>query len=621
MNTSSPSIANAPVRDINLGACIAEAQKRADGTILLHNTGTLTPYPEKLTECLDHWAKHAPERLWLAERDSKTSWRELRYGDARRLVRQTATSLLNRELSQERPIVILSGNSIDHALLGMAAQYAGIPYAPVSPAYSLLSSDHGKLKYIFELITPGLVYVEDGGPFAAAIANALPEDVELVIGKHPPPGRKSTAFAELQNAPEDAAALDAAQSLIGPDTIAKFLFTSGSTGMPKAVINTQRMMCANMSMATDHFAFMRSEPPVTLDWSPWNHTAGGNHNFNVFLYNGGTTYIDDGKPTPAGIEATIRNLRDVSPTWYFNVPKGYDAMLPYLRNDKELCETFFKRLRMFWYAGAGMAQHVWDGLDEMAVAATGERVLVLTGLGSTETAPFAMGANQNMVGQGNIGVPAAGCEMKLVPVDNKWEVRFKGPHITPGYWRQPELTAKAYDEEGYYCIGDALRFADPDDINKGFYFDGRISENFKLSTGTWVAAGALRNAFIDYCAPLAQDVVLTGLDRDFIGVLIFPDVAASAALAGQSTMTMQEAAESQLVRQAFEDKLKTFAENSTGSSNRIARAIVLDSPPQIDKSEMTDKGSLNQNAVRDNRAHLVDILYSDKPPDSVISIK
>ncbi len=607
------------MRAIKLGECVAEMEKRADGTIVVRNTGVLSPYPEKLTERLDHWASVVPERDWLCERDADGGWRRVTYGEGRKLVRQIASALLTRELSQERPVMILSGNSIDHGLLGMAAMYAGIAYAPISPAYSLLSSDHGKLKYIIDLITPGLIFIADGGPFAKAIANAVPPDVELVVCANPPDGRETTGFAALTGHAENAAALDAAQATITPDTIAKFLFTSGSTGMPKGVINTQRMLCSNMAMATDHFAFMYDEPPVTLDWSPWNHTAGGNNNFNIFMYNGGTFYIDEGKPAPGAIEATIRNLREISPTWYFNVPKGYDAMLPYLREDKQLRDTLFKRLKMFWYAGAGMAQHVWDGLDEVSVMATGERITVLTGLGSTETAPFAMGANQRMVGQGNIGVPAHGVEMKLVPTDGKWEARFRAPSITPGYWRQPELTEKAFDEEGYYKIGDAIRFVDPEDVNRGFQFDGRVAENFKLATGTWVAAGALRAAFIDHCAPYVQDAVIAGLNREYIGVLIFPDVAGCGEL-DAGIATMADAAASQAVRQAVQERMASLAVQATGSSNRVVCAIVLDSPPQIDKSEMTDKGSLNQRAVLDNRSELVDLLYQEPPAARVISI-
>ncbi|MGE3247144.1 MAG: feruloyl-CoA synthase [Beijerinckiaceae bacterium] len=616
--TAAKSNSSAPIRHIGLGRCQVEMEKRADGCLIVRNTAKVSAWPEKLTQRLDHWAQTAPDRLWLAERDASGGWRKLTYADARKQIRAIASALLTRNLSADRPIVILSGNSIDHALLGMAAMYAGIAYAPVSPAYSLVSSDHGKLKYIFDLLTPGMVFADDGAPYARAIANAVPADAELVVARNAPDGRPATTFASLLQTAENAAAVDAANAKVGPETIAKFLFTSGSTGMPKGVVNTQLMLCANMAMATDHFAFMRETPPVTLDWSPWNHTAGGNHDFNIFLYNGGTFYIDDGKPTPAGIEATIRNLRDVSPTWYFNVPKGYDAMLPYLHADKELAKTFVKDLRMFWYAGAGMAQHVWDGLDELAVSTTGERILVLTGLGSTETAPFAMGANETMVGQGNIGVPAQGCELKLVPADGKWEARFRGPHITPGYWRQPELTEKAFDEEGYYLIGDALRFVDPDDAGKGFYFDGRVAENFKLATGTWVATGPMRAGFIDHCAPYVQDAVLTGADCEYIGALVFPDVAACARLMGKESATMAEIAASPKVRAALQEKLASLAANSTGSSTRIARAVILDSPPDIDRSEMTDKGSINQRAVLGNRDAAVKRLYTDPAPEDII---
>lgn len=620
--TNSPAKNASPAREIGLGTCTATMVARDDGCKLVENTSPLTPYPRRMTDRLDHWAQVAPDRVWLAERAPDGEWRKLTYSQARTKVRQLAAALLQRDLSPERPVVILSGNSIDHAMLGMAAQVSGIPYAPVSPAYSLISTDHSKLKYILELLTPGLIFAADGALFGKAISNAIPADMELVVAANPPQDRPVTDFARLFDASDDAR-VDAAHSSVGPETIAKFLFTSGSTGMPKAVINTQLMMCSNMSMTTDHFAFMRDEPPVTLDWSPWNHTAGGNHNFNLFLHNGGTLYIDEGKPVPGAIEATIRNLRDVSPTWYFNIPKGFDAMLPYLEEDEALRNNLFRRLRMFWYAGAGMAQHIWDKLDELSIKAYGERVLILTGLGSTETAPFAMAASENMVGQGNIGIPARASQLKLVPADGKWEARFRGPHITPGYWRQPELTANAFDEEGFYKIGDALRFADPDDVNRGFYFDGRTAENFKLSSGTWVAAGALRAQAIDHCAPYVQDAVVTGLDKDYIGLLIFPDLAGCAGIVGdggEREVTIKSVAASTAVREAITAKLNDLAAQSTGSSTRIARALVLNEQPSIDKGELTDKGSLNQRAVRDNREEQVAMLYQDPAPASVIII-
>ncbi|MDB5570951.1 MAG: feruloyl-CoA synthase [Hyphomicrobiales bacterium] len=591
---------------------------RADGARIVRNVYPLDPYPTKLTQRLEHWASVAPDRVWLAARENG-QWRRITYAQALASVRRIASAILARGLSAERPLMILSGNDLDHALLGMGAMYAGCAYAPISPAYSLVSSDHGKLKYIIELMTPGMIFVADGAPFARAIENAVPADVELVVGKNPPAGRPSTPFSDLL-ATAETPAVDAAHEAVGPGTIAKFLFTSGSTGMPKAVINTQLMLCSNMAMTSAHFAFMQETPPVTLDWSPWNHTAGGNHDFNLFLYHGGTFHLDDGKPTPGGMEATVRNLHDVSPTWYFNVPKGYAALVPYLRDDEALRRSFFKNLKMMWYAGAGMAQHVWDALDELSVQTTGERVYVLTGLGSTETAPFALAANQTMVGAGNVGVPARGVEMKLVDSDGKWEARVRGPNITPGYWRQPDLTAKAFDEEGFYKLGDALRFVDDNDVNRGFLFDGRIAEDFKLNTGTWVLVGPLRAAFIDHCAPYVHDVVIAGIDQDYIGALVFPDLDACRALAGEPALSAPEAVAHPLVRARFDELLQSFSRKSTGSSTRIARAILLQDGPSIDKSEMTDKGSINQRAVLGNRAPLVQALYAQEPAPSVLCV-
>ena len=610
-------VLNAPLRNPELGDCHATMERRADGALMVRNTRPLDPYPEKLTQRLEHWAKVAPDRVWLAARENG-AWRTITYAQALATTRRIAAALIARGLSAERPLMILSGNDLDHAMMGMGALYAGCAYAPVSPAYSLVSSDHGKLKYIIDLMTPGMIFVADGAPFARAIENAVPADVELVVVKNAPAGRPVTLFADLVNTP-DTPAVDAAHDAVGPHTIAKFLFTSGSTGMPKAVINTQLMLCSNMAMTTAHFEFMLETPPVTLDWSPWNHTAGGNHDFNLFLYNGGTFYVDDGKPAPGAIEATVRNLRDISPSWYFNVPKGYAALVPYLQQDEELCRSFFKNLKLLWYAGAGMAQHVWDALDELSVRTTGERIMVLTGLGSTETAPFALGANQTMHGAGNIGIPARGCELKLVPAEGKWEARVRGPHITPGYWRQPDLTQKAFDEEGFYKLGDALRFVDETDVNRGFLFDGRIAEDFKLNTGTWVLVGPLRAAFIDHCAPYVQDVVIAGIDQDYIGALIFPDMDACRALTGDSALSLADAAAHPDVRAHFAALLQNFAKKSTGSSTRIARAILLEQGPSIDKSEMTDKGSINQRAVLGNRAHLVDMLYASEVAPGVLT--
>ena len=444
--------------------------------------------------------------------------------------------------------------------------------------------------------------------------------VDLVVTRNPPPGRRATLFDALAGG-AGGSAIDAAHRAVTPDTIAKILFTSGSTGLPKGVINTQRMLCANQEQIRSHFAFFRDEPPVILDWSPWNHTAGGNHNFGLVLYNGGTFHLDDGRPVAGGIEATVRNLREVSPTWYFNVPRGYDALIPFLRQDRALRQSFLRDLRVLFYAGAGMAQHIWDALDEIASDTYGERILMLTGLGATETAPFALAAGHGMSGAGLVGLPVPGVALKLVPREGKLEACVSGPNITPGYWRQPELTAKAFDEEGYYRLGDALKFANPAEPRKGLLFDGRVAEDFKLATGTWVNVGPLRDAVIDHFAPLVQDVVIAGPDRDAVGVLIFADLAACRRLAPDLAAAAPAALlRDPRVRGAFRERLAALAAAGTGSSNRVVRALLLEEPPSIDRGEMTDKGSINQRAVLSHRAALVEALYATLPADFVITL-
>ena len=378
-----------------------------------------------------------------------------------------------------------------------------------------------------------MVFACDGQQYSKAIEAIVPKETELVFTRNPIAGRKSIDFDHLAaTIPTDA--VEDAHDKVGPDTIAKFLFTSGSTGMPKGVINTQRMWCSNQIMVRSALQYLQDEPPTILDWAPWHHTAGGNHDVGLVLYNGGTFYIDEGKPLPGAIDHTVRNLKDVACTWYFNVPKGYEALLPFFRSDEQLRRNFFSRLKVLWYAGAAIAQHVYDAYQELAVQTSGERVLFLTGLGSTETAPFAMSRMWESSFGVNMGLPARGSTLKLVPVDGKLEARFKGPHITPGYWRQPDLTAKAFDEEGFYKIGDALKFEDENNPLQGLLFDGRIAEDFKLGTGTWVSVGPLRAAFISHFAPYVRDVVIGGADRDYIGVIVVPDVESAARLCSRS---------------------------------------------------------------------------------------
>jgi feruloyl-CoA synthase len=548
------------------------AERRPDGAILLRAKGELGPYPKHLLERLRHWAEAAPERVLFAQRNAGGGWRTLTYSKALADAKRIGTYLVKKNLSAERPLVVLSGNDIEHALLHLGAMYVGVPYAPVSPAYSLLSTDFAKLRFIRDLLTPGLVFAS-GPQYARALE--VFDGIEVLRDfddcLRDAPGRET----------------EEAHAAVGPDTIAKFLFTSGSTGTPKAVINTQRMWCANQAMIASMFLFFREEPPVLVDWAPWHHTAAGNHDFGLAVHNGGSYYIDEGKPLPGQIEATVRNLREIAPTWYFNVPRGYEALLPFLRQDPVLRKNFFSRLRVLWFAGAAIAQHVYDEMKALARETRGESIPFLTGLGSTETAPYAMGRMWETEDASNMGLPPPGEQMKLVPMAGKYDMRLKGPNITPGYWRQPELTRAAFDEEGFYRLGDSFALAHPDDFQKGLLFRGRIAEDFKLTTGTWVHVGPLRARFIEHFAPLVRDVVLAGEGRSEVGALVFP---------------AQGASPGEIL-----SRLKSF--ESTGSSNRVARAIVLEEPPSLDAGEMTDKGSINQRAVLARRKDLVDELY------------
>lgn len=613
--------AKPPLRPISFGTIDVAIERRDDGTIHLRPRAPLAAYPDRITDPLHHWAAQAPERVFMAERAEGGGWREITYAQMLQAARRIASALLARGLSAERPVVILSGNSVDHALLAFGALYAGIPYCPVSPAYSLVSKDFGKLSYLMTLLTPGLVFADDADAFADAIRFNVPAHCEVVTAHGALPDRKVTMLADLLNTPE-ADGLDAANKAIGPDSIAKFLLTSGSTGNPKAVINTQRMLCANQVMLRDTLAFLMDEPPVIVDWLPWNHTFGGNHNIGLVLLNGGSMYIDAGKPTPAGIAQTVRNLRDISPTVYFNVPKGYESLLAYLRDDDALRAKFFHRLHAMFFSGAALAAHIWDSLDALSVQETGVRVPMLTGLGATETSPFFMCVTPSTSRSGHVGLPVPGNDAKLVPNNGKLEVRAKGPNVTPGYWREPELTAKAFDEDGYYKFGDALKAVDPDDLAAGFDFDGRISEDFKLGSGTWVSVGPLRARFIGTCAPLVRDVVIAGINRDELAALVVLDLDGCRVISPDLPPgDIAAAAHDPAVRAAFHARLGQFMAGATGSSTRIAKAVLLDTPLSIDRGEVTDKGSVNQRAVLEHRAGLIDAVYAGAAEAHVIDAR
>ena len=519
-------------RDVALGGSLsAHFTRRDDGSTVVRSTEALAPYPERITDRLLHWAAVAPDRTLVAKRHQGGDWRRVSYAEALQSARSIAQGLLDLGLSAERPIVILSDNDIEHLLLALGALLAGVPFAPISPAYSLVSQDYGKLRHIFGLLTPGLVFASSGSAYGKAIAATVPAETPVVLTEGRIDGRTTMSFESLRRTvPTDA--VERAHAQIGPDTIAKFLFTSGSTKLPKGVINTQRMLCSNQQMILQCFPHLAEEPPVLVDWLPWNHTFGGNHNVGITLYNGGTLYIDEGKPTAALIGETLRNLREIAPTLYFNVPKGFEEIANALEVDAQLRETLLSKVKMFFFSGAGLSQPVWDKLERVAEAHCGERIKMLTGLGMTETAPFAICANAYQVKSGHIGLPAPGVELKLVPEGDKVEVRYRGPNVTPGYWRAPGQTAESFDDEGYYRSGDAVKPMDPAHPERGFAFDGRTAEDFKLSTGTFVSVGPLRAKVIAAGDPCVQDVVVAGINRDDIGVLLFPRLDSCRAFAG-----------------------------------------------------------------------------------------
>jgi feruloyl-CoA synthase len=610
-----------PLRKISFCDPSVSIERRADGTIYLRPEAALGEYPLRITDRLHHWAEAAPNRIFMAERGPGGGWRKITFAEMLTASRRIASGLLARDLSAEKPVLILSGNSIDHALIAFGALYAGVPFCPVSPAYSLVSKDLGKLSYLMQLLTPGLVFADDAEKFFGALEASVPRETEIAVSYGPLRERNVTLLADLMASPVYSG-LDAAHERLGPDSIAKFLLTSGSTGNPKAVINTQRMLCANQVMIRETMAFLKDEPPVIVDWLPWNHTFGGNHNIGLTLYNGGSMYLDAGKPMPGGIEETVRNLREISPTVYFNVPKGYESLLPYLRDDAALRATFFKNLKAMFFSGAALSPFAWESLDELAVKETGFRVPMLTGLGATETAPFFMSANPLTSRSGHVGLPVLGNDAKLVPTNGKLEVRARGPNVTPGYWRQPSLTAAAFDEEGFYKFGDAIKPAVAHDFSAGFDFDGRIAEDFKLASGTWVSVGPLRARFIAACAPLVRDVVIAGINRDEIAAIVVLDLDGCRLI--NPTLPFGDlatTANDPLIREAFRERFAGFFASSTGSSTRITRALLLDAPLSIDRGEVTDKGSINQRAVLEHRQHLIETLYSPTPVAAVITAR
>ncbi|CAB3798323.1 feruloyl-CoA synthase [Paraburkholderia fynbosensis] len=609
-------------RATTIGASSLRMRRQGD-TWYLQASEALGEHPQRLTQRLASGAQAHPERWLAARRGSDGEWIGLSYADALQSARAIGQALLARNLSAERPVAILSGNDLDHLQLALGAMWAGIPYAAISPAYALASGDYGKLRHTIDLLTPGLVFVSGYETFAKAIDAVVPADVEVVaatLPREPQSGRQVTAFSELLRTTPTT--VDAVHAAVSPDAIAKFLFTSGSTKLPKAVPTTHRMLCSNQQMLLETFPEFAKEPPVLVDWLPWNHTFGGSHNVGIALYNGGTLYIDDGKPVNGKFGDTLRNLRDIAPTIYFNVPKGWEELTIALEQDAQLRETFFSRVKVYFFSGAGLSQAAWDRLERVTEKYCGERIRIMAGLGMTETSPSCLFTTGPIMSAGYVGLPAHGCEVKLAPVGDKLEARYRGPHVMPGYWRANAAErANAFDEEGYFCSGDAVRFVDVARPELGLLFDGRVAEDFKLSSGTFVSVGPMRARVISEGAPYVQDVVVAGMNRDDVSLLVFPRLDDCRRLAGlPASASAREVVDAPAVRAHFAALLDTLNRGATGSATTIARLRLMDVAPSLDLGEITDKGSINQRAVLTHRAALVETMYDTAQRDPAVIV-
>jgi len=602
-------------RPLRFGVTRVTLKDGVPGTHYLKADQELQAYPDRLTDRFQHWATNKPNQTLFARRVKLSDgtlgdWRHVTYAQAWATARNIAQALINRGLNAERPVVILSENSLEHALLALGCMVAGVPFVPTSPPYSLISQDYDKLKHVLRTVTPGMVFASDTR-YAKAIAATASSDMEIVMNEGGIEGQQVTSFKALCQTPATSQ-VDAAIAATGPDTIVKFLFTSGSTKMPKAVINTQRLWCANQQQMMQSMPVLAEAPLVLVDWLPWNHTFGGNHNFGMVVFHGGTMYIDDGKPTPTLMHETLRNLREIAPTVYFNVPTGFEAIALAMKTDDLLRKTLLSRVQMFFYAGAALAQPIWDSLYESQEREIGERIVMGTGLGMTESGPFGIFVTNPNVSAGDLGVPTPGLELKLVDMGGKTEVRYRGPNITPGYWRNEEETKGAFDDEGFFCTGDAVKWIDETDVHLGLKFDGRIAEDFKLATGTFVSVGPLRGKIIAAGAPYVQDVVLTGINLKEVGAMVFPTPAVRALSGLAADAPLAEVLGSAPVLAHFQNLINELSKTATGSANRIARMCLLSEPPTIDKGEITDKGSINQRSVLTHRADTVAALHEDR---------
>ena len=582
------------------------SEQRSDGTLLLRSNAEMGDVVDTSADWLHRWSEEAPERIFLAER-SGAGWREETYQSTLQKVRAIAASLLARGMGPDTPILIMSGNGVDHGLLTLAAHYVGVPTAPIAEQYALIPAARERLEHAISLVNPRMAYVVDADKFAHAITIDALAGVEIVASDVGSQSGVTAMDTLLQG--DSGVDIDVARGQVTPDSVVKILMTSGSTSAPKGVMTTQRMMCVNQTQIADSLPFLTERPPSVVDWLPWNHVFGGSHNFNMMLANGGSFYIDDGKPLKGLFDRTVENLKMVTGSLVFNVPVGFGMLLQALKSDQDLRQRFFQDLDMIFYAGASLPQDIWQGLEQMALDVKGEVPLMTSSWGLTETAPATMIQQEPTDRSGVIGVPMSGVTLKLVPEeDGRYEVRAKGPNIMPGYYNDPEKTAEAFDDEGYFVTGDAMVFVDPDNMNAGMRFDGRISEDFKLLTGTWVRATALRMSLLGHFAPLAADLVITGQDKSDIGVLIFPNKEAIET-AGHALDDVDGMLSDPSLLNALRDRLAVWNAENASSSTRIARAAFFAEPASLVDAEITAKGNLNFRKVLQRRSAILDHLY------------
>lgn len=592
----------------NLAPPRAERLDLTDGSFVLRSPQALGPYARCIGDWLERWARDTPDALAFAERAPNGEWRQLSWAQTRTAVGRVAQGLLGLRLPAGKPVVVLSDNSIDHLVLMLACMHVGRPVCTVSSAYCRLSQDFAKIRDIVQMLDPALVYASDAQVYGAAIRTCLDQGAlqgVVVLGQGADEVPGAFPWDLLASCPEGPAVMQAFQAVL-PDDTAKYLLTSGSTGHPKVAINTHRMLCANQQMIAQTWRFLKREKPVLLDWLPWSHTFGGNHNLNMVLCHGGTLYIDDGRPVPGAIEKTVRNLRDCSPNIHFNVPRGLDMLMTFLDADPAFARKVLGPLRAVFYAGAALPQASWQRLQGIARKVRDEPLWLTTSWGSTETAPAITSAHWMLEGAGCIGLPLPGTELKFIPNGEKLEMRVRGVNIFPGYRNAPRLSAEAFDEEGYYRIGDAGYLVDPAQPEKGVMFNGRVAEDFKLTTGTWVSVGTLRVKLVSALAPLATDAVITGHDRDEIGALVFLSPAGQATARGELHAKVQAALQE--------------LRRGGGSSQCPGRVLLMTEAPNADAGEITDKGYVNQRAVLSRRAVDVATLYAGAADERIVTL-